>query len=472
MCEALAKSGSTYPYYFKSNLSLIIQKLFPTFANHLKSDVMNYKGKKAAFYTLGCKLNFSETSTIARSFEEVGFERVDFKEDADVYVINTCSVTNQGDKSSRNIIRQAAKKNPNAMVIVIGCYAQLKPGEIGHIEGVDMVLGTQEKFNIPAWLGDLSKKRKTEVHTTRLQNLKMYHKSFSWGDRTRSFLKIQDGCDYYCSFCTIPYARGRSRNDNIQNTVAEARKVVGKGFKEIILTGVNIGDFGKSTNETFYDLLKALEKVEGLERLRISSVEPNLLKDQIIELVAGSKVIMPHFHIPLQSGSDEILSLMKRKYSTALFASRIQKIKEIVPHAFIGVDVIAGTNGETEKLFQESYDFINSFKVSQLHAFPYSERNGTQALKIPWKVDVEDRKRRTQMYINLSEKKLRAFYTQHLDTTQTVLFEEQSDKNRIQGFTENYIRVETGYQEGMVNQLFKVNLKTILPNGHIEIGLV
>ena len=433
---------------------------------------MNYQGKKAAFYTLGCKLNFSETSTIAKSFEEVGFEKVDFKENADVYVINTCSVTNQGDKSSRNIIRQAAKKNPNAMVIVVGCYAQLKPDEIGHIDGVDMVLGTQEKFHIPAWLGDLSKKETTEIHTTRLKDIKSYHKSFSWGDRTRSFLKIQDGCDYYCSFCTIPHARGKSRNDSIQNTVAEAKKAVGKGFKEIILTGVNIGDFGKSTNENFYDLLVALEKVEGLKRLRISSVEPNLLKDQIIELVANSKVLMPHFHIPLQSGSDEVLSLMKRKYSTALFASRIHKIKELIPHAFIGVDVIAGTNGETEKLFQESYDFINSLEISQLHAFPYSERSGTQALKIPWKVDVEDRKRRTQIYINLSEKKLRAHYNQHLGENAIALFEGQEDKSKILGFTENYIRVETAYNANFVNQLVQVKLKRILPNGHVEIDLV
>jgi threonylcarbamoyladenosine tRNA methylthiotransferase MtaB len=263
---------------------------------------MDYKGKKAAFYTLGCKLNFSETSTIAGSFKEVGFERVDFEEKADVYVINTCSVTNQGDKESRNIIRRAVRNNPDAMVIVVGCYSQLKPEEVGHIEGVDMVLGTQEKFHIPAYLDDLKKKEVTEIKTTRLADIKSYHKAFSWGDRTRSFLKIQDGCDYYCSFCTIPYARGKSRNDNIQNTAAEAKKSVDKGFKEVILTGVNIGDFGKSTSENFLDLLKALENVEGLKRLRLGSIEPNLLKDEIIQLVAGSKVIMPHFHIPLQSG--------------------------------------------------------------------------------------------------------------------------------------------------------------------------
>jgi len=430
---------------------------------------MDYKGKKAAFYTLGCKLNFSETSTIAGSFKEVGFERVEFDEKADVYVINTCSVTNQGDKESRNIIRRAVRNNPDAMVIVVGCYSQLKPEEVGHIEGVDMVLGTQEKFLIPAYLGNLEKRITTEIKTTRLADIKNYHKAFSWGDRTRSFLKIQDGCDYYCSFCTIPYARGKSRNDNIQNTAAEAKKAVGKGFKEVILTGVNIGDFGKSTGENFLDLLKALENVEGLKRLRLGSIEPNLLKDEIIELVANSAVIMPHFHIPLQAGSDEILSLMKRKYSTDLFAKRVHRIREIVPHAFIGVDVIAGTNGETEELFQESYDFINSLEISQLHAFTYSERSGTQALKIPWKVEIEDRKRRNQRYINLSEKKLRAFYEKNLGTQQTVLFEEQIKKEKMVGFTENYIKVESHHNDDLVNEMEKVTLKSILPNGNVAI---
>ena len=430
---------------------------------------MDYKGKKAAFYTLGCKLNFSETSTIAGSFKEVGFDRVEFDEKADVYVINTCSVTNQGDKASRNIVRKAVKQNPNAMVIVVGCYSQLKPDEVGHIEGVDMVLGTQEKFHIPHYLGDLKKRETTEIKTTRLANIKNYHKAFSWGDRTRSFLKIQDGCDYYCSFCTIPYARGRSRNDNIVDTVKEAQKSVQKGYKEIILTGVNIGDFGKSTGENFLDLLKALEQVEGLERLRLGSVEPNLLKDEIIELVSNSKVIMPHFHLPLQSGSDEILSLMKRKYSTDLYRKRVERIREIVPHAFIGVDVIAGTNGETEKYFQESFDFLNSLEISQLHAFTYSERSGTQALKIPWKVDVEERKNRTQKYISLSEKKLRAFYEKHIGVSQTALFEAQKRQDKMFGFTENYIKVEVPYQEELVNKLGSVKLRSILPNGNVAV---
>ncbi|HYQ56311.1 MAG TPA: MiaB/RimO family radical SAM methylthiotransferase, partial [Draconibacterium sp.] len=332
------------------------------------------------------------------------------------------------------------------------------------------MLGTQEKFHIPHYLGDLQKRKTTEIKTTRLVDIKNYHKAFSWGDRTRSFLKVQDGCDYYCSFCTIPYARGRSRNDNVANTVKEAQKSVQKGYKEIILTGVNIGDFGKSTNENFLDLLLALEKVEGLERLRLGSIEPNLLKDDIIELVAHSKVLMPHFHIPLQSGSDEILSLMKRKYSTELFARRVHKIRETVPHAFIGVDIIAGTNGETEQYFQESFDFINSLEISQLHAFTYSERSGTQALKIPWKVDVEERKNRTQKYINLSEKKLRAFYEKHIGSQQTVLFEAQKNHEMMAGFTENYIKVELPYQEELVNQLRSVKLKSILPNGNVGVS--
>lgn len=432
---------------------------------------MDYKGKKAAFYTLGCKLNFSETSAIAGTFKDVGFERVAFEEEADVYVINTCSVTNQGDKSSRNIIRQAVKNNPDAMVIVIGCYAQLKPGEVGSIEGVDIVLGTQEKFNIPSYLGNLEKQKTTDIKTTRLADIRSFHQAFSRDDRTRSFLKIQDGCDYYCSFCTIPYARGGSRNDTIQNTVREAEKAVERGFKEVVLTGVNIGDFGKSTGENFLGLIMALEKVEGLHRLRLGSIEPNLLHDKIIERVAASKVIMPHFHIPLQSGSDEILSLMKRKYSTGLFARRIRRIRELVPHAFIGVDVIAGTNGETDKHFQESYDFINSFDISQLHAFTYSERSGTQALKIPWKVDIEERKHRTQRYINLSEKKLRAFYEKYLGTKHTVLFEKPLKSGEVMsGFTDNYIRVETPYKEELVNELRNVKLQTILPNGHVTIN--
>jgi threonylcarbamoyladenosine tRNA methylthiotransferase MtaB len=428
---------------------------------------MNYQGKKAAFYTLGCKLNYAETSTISHSMEEVGFETVDFEGKADVYVINTCSVTNAGDKSSRNIIRKAVKNNPDALVVVVGCYAQLKPGEIDHIDGVDLILGTQEKFHIPAWLGDLSKKEKTEVHTTRLANMRDYHRSYSWGDRTRSFLKIQDGCDYYCTFCTIPFARGRSRNDTIENTLKQASNAVGKGYKEIVLAGVNIGDYGKSTGETFIGLLARLEKVEGLRRLRMGSIEPNLLTDEIISLVASSRVIMPHFHIPLQSGSDEILEMMKRKYTREVFASRISLIREKIPLAFIGVDIMAGTNGETEELFRESYDFLNSLEISQLHAFPYSERSGTLALKIPLKVSVHERKLRTRKYINLSEKKLRSFYEKNLGTIREVLFEEKTGENLMEGFTENYIRVVHPYAAELINHPVRMKLETILPDGNM-----
>ena len=428
---------------------------------------MNYQGKKAAFHTLGCKLNFAETSTIAHTLEEVGFQKVDFDERADVYVINTCSVTNAGDKESRNIIRRAVRKNPEALVVVVGCYAQLKPEDIGHIEGVDLILGTQEKFHIPAWLGDLSKRAQTEVHTTRLAKIKDYHRSYSWGERTRSFLKIQDGCDYYCTFCTIPYARGRSRNDTIENTVAQAEKAVEKGYSEIVLAGVNIGDFGKSTGEDFISLLQKLEKVKGLHRLRMGSVEPNLLTDAIIALVAESSVIMPHFHIPLQAGSDEVLAMMKRRYTRDLFASRVVAIRQQLPHAFIGVDVIAGTNGETEELFQESYDFLNSLDISQLHAFPYSERSGTPALDIRHKVSPEDRKLRTRKYINLSEKKLLSFYTLNLGSIREVLFEERKGEDRMEGFTDNYIRVEVPYRAEMINQPVPVKLTEILPDGHV-----
>ncbi len=428
---------------------------------------MDYRGKKVALQTLGCKLNFSETSSIAHSLEEAGFERVDFEEKADLYVINTCSVTNAGDKSSRNAIRRAVRRNPGAFVVVIGCYAQLSPEDIGHIEGVDLVLGTQEKFNISAWLGDLRKNGKTEIHTSRINRVREYFPSFSQGDRTRSFLKIQDGCDYYCTFCTIPFARGRSRNGSIQATVGEAAKAVARGFKEIVLTGVNIGDFGKSTGESFPDLLAALEKIPGLHRLRIGSVEPNLLTDEIIAMVAASPVIMPHFHLPLQAGSDEVLKLMHRKYNTALFASRVSKIREMIPHAFIGVDVVAGTNGETPEFFRASYDFLNGLEISQLHAFPYSERAGTKALEIPGKVPVAERKLRTQQYINLSEKKLRSFYEKNLGTVQTVLFEEKSANGSLTGFTGNYIRTEVPFRPEMINEIAKVRLVAVLPEGHM-----
>lgn len=429
--------------------------------------IHEYSGKKASFYTLGCKLNFSETSSIARRFEELGFERVEFTENADAIVINSCSVTAEGDKKTRNIIRQAVRKNPDALIIVTGCYAQLQPETIQKIDGVDLIIGSSEKQNITGYLGNLSKKDEPEIHIHKPKEIRNYFHSYSFGDRTRSFLKVQDGCDYYCTYCTIPFARGRSRNDTIANTVAEAREIVAKGTMEIILTGVNIGDFGKSTGEEFIDLLRELDKIEDLHRIRISSVEPNLLTDEIIELAAQSQRIMPHFHLPLQSGSNDVLSLMKRKYKREVFESRVTKIKEELPHAFIGVDVIAGTNGETDDFFRDSFRFIADLDVSQLHAFPYSERPGTKALEMKPVVPIDERKLRTQRLISLSNRKTEHFYNQHLDSVREVLFEEQKDKKSISGYTDNYIRVETKYREGMENQILSVKLENILPNGNV-----
>ena len=431
-----------------------------------------YKGKKVAFYTLGCKLNFAESSSMARKFEDIGFERVDYKEHADVYVINTCTVTAESDKKSRNLIRSAMKRNPNAVMMVTGCYAQLKPEDISHLNGVDYVLGSGEKMNIASYVNGLEKNLEPIIRITDHRKIKNYFSSYSYGDRTRTFLKVQDGCNYFCTFCTIPMARGLSRNDSIANTIAEANRIVEKGSKEIILTGVNIGDFGRSTGETFFDLVKALDEVEGLERIRISSVEPNLLKDEIIEFVAGSKRFVPHFHIPLQAGSDEVLSLMKRKYNTALFAERIHKIKSLLPDAFIGVDVIAGTNGETDELFQQSYRFILDLDISQLHVFPYSERPGTFALKIPHVVPVQERKERVQRYLDLSERKHRIFYESQLGLVRKVLFEHQKKGNRMFGWTDNYVRVETKWDEALVNRVVDVKLETINQNGHVEGTLV
>ena len=431
-------------------------------------DTSVFDNKTVAFYTLGCKLNFSETSAIGKSLIEQGYRKVAPHEPASLCIINTCSVTDSADKKCRQTITKAIKENPGAFVIVTGCYAQLKPDDITSIPNVDLVLGANDKFNIP----DIIAKKTAmpnKLQASPTNRMTEFHHSYSSEDRTRHFLKVQDGCDYFCSYCTIPLARGRSRNGSIENLVKDAQSIAALGGKEIVLTGVNIGDFGHSTNESFIDLLKALEQVEGIERYRISSIEPNLLTDDIIALVAQSTKLMPHFHIPLQSGSDEILSLMKRKYSTDLFRKRVERIREIVPHAFIGVDVIAGTNGETEKYFQESFDFINSLEISQLHAFTYSERSGTQALKIPWKVDVEQRKNRTQKYINLSEKKLRAFYEKYIGTTQTALFEAQKSEDKMHGFTENYIKVEVPYQEELVNKLGSVKLKSILPNGNVAV---
>lgn len=428
---------------------------------------MVYSGKKASFYTLGCKLNFSETSSIARRFEDFGFQRVDFTDHANVIVINSCSVTAEGDKKTRNIIRQAIRKNPEAMVVVTGCYAQLQPETIRKIEGVDLIVGSSEKLNIPEFLGNLKKKEQTELHVQPPREIKKFFHAYSFGDRTRSFLKVQDGCDYYCTYCTIPFARGRSRNDSIKNTVSEARKIAERGTMEIILTGVNIGDFGKTTDEKFIDLLRELDHIENLQRIRISSVEPDLLTDEIIEFAASSKRIMPHFHLPLQSGSNNVLALMKRKYKREVFESRVEKIKNELPDAFIGVDIISGTNGETEEFFADSYRFIADLDVTQLHAFPYSERPGTKALSIKPFIPVEVRKQRTQRLISLSDRKTEHFYRQNLGTVHEVLFEEPKDGKTIAGFTDNYIRIETEFRQELENRIVPVKLENILANGNV-----
>ena len=431
---------------------------------------MDFKDKTVAFATLGCKLNFSETSTIARSFEEKGFKRVNFKEKADVYVINTCSVTDTADKKSKTVIRQAARLNPAAFIVVTGCYAQLKPDEAAQIEGVDLVVGANDKFNITKYLENLGKHQEGEVHTCAFGEISEFQHAFSYGDRTRSFLKVQDGCNYFCTYCTIPMARGKSRNPSIESIVSEARSAAAQGIKEIILTGVNIGDFGQSTGETFLQLIKALDEVEALGRIRIGSVEPDLLTDEVITFMAESKRIAPHFHIPLQAGTDEVLLLMKRRYTTGLFAHRISKIRELLPFAFIGVDLIAGMNGETEDLFDKAYQFIESLDISELHVFPYSERKNTRALKIEGVVPIEERRHRAQQLIELSEYKLRGFYQKNIGKTATVLFENEKRKGVMQGWTENYIKIETNFEPKLVNKFSKVILSGINENGSMRIN--
>ncbi|MEI7828316.1 MAG: tRNA (N(6)-L-threonylcarbamoyladenosine(37)-C(2))-methylthiotransferase MtaB [Prolixibacteraceae bacterium] len=429
---------------------------------------MNHTDKKVAFGTLGCKLNFSETSTIARSFLDLGYQRIDFKEIADVYVINTCSVTDSADKKSRSLIRQATRQNPAAFVVVIGCYAQLKAEEAASIEGVDLILGANDKFNITKFLENLEKHPKGEVHDCSFNEIVDFQPSSSYGDRTRSFLKVQDGCNYFCTYCTIPLARGKSRNPPIGDLVQEARRLVDQGIKEINLTGVNIGDFGKSTGESFFELLQALDQIEEITRIRMGSVEPNLLSNEIISFVANSQRIAPHFHIPLQSGTNEVLALMKRRYNIELFQERVNTIRKQIPHAFIGVDVIAGMNGETDELFERAYHFINELDVSQLHAFPYSERANTKALSISGVVSISDRKFRTQQLIQLSINKLQKFYVNNLGRNATVLFENQSQKKFCEGWTENYIRVEVPFHAGLLNCTRLVKLKEINENGHVN----
>jgi threonylcarbamoyladenosine tRNA methylthiotransferase MtaB len=429
---------------------------------------MDYTDKKVAFGTLGCKLNFSETSTIARTFQENGFVKVDFKDPADVYVINTCSVTDSADKKSRAMIRQATRQNPAAFVVVIGCYAQLKPEEAASIEGVDLILGANDKFNITKYLENLDKHAISEMHGCTFNEIELFQPSSSFGDRTRSFLKVQDGCNYFCTYCTIPLARGKSRNPSVESLVSEVKALAAQGIKEINLTGVNIGDFGRSTGESFMGLLQALDRIKEIERIRMGSVEPNLLTSEIIDFVTDSERIAPHFHIPLQAGTDEVLALMKRRYTTAHFQQKIDEIRKKLPFAFIGVDMIGGMNGETEELFQKAYSFAEQLEVSQFHAFPYSERANTKALNITGSVTMAERKRRTQQFIQLSEIKLRRFYEQNLGRIESVLFENNPNKKSVSGWTENYIKVEIPFQEDLLNCTRKVRLLNINNKGHVS----
>jgi threonylcarbamoyladenosine tRNA methylthiotransferase MtaB len=433
-------------------------------------DTTVFQDKKAAYYTLGCKLNFSETSTIGKMLKEAGVRTVRKGEKADICVINTCSVTEVADKKCRQAIHRLVKNHPGAFVVVTGCYAQLKPEQVASIEGVDVVLGAEQKGELMHYLGNLQKHDKGEAHTSAFKDIRSFAPSCSRGDRTRYFLKVQDGCDYFCSYCTIPFARGRSRNGKIEDIVAQARQAAAEGGKEIVIAGVNIGDFGKSTGETFFDLVKELDKVEGIERYRISSIEPNLLTDEIIEYVAKSRAFMPHFHIPLQSGCDEVLKLMRRRYDTALFAHKIQKIKEVMPHAFIGVDVIVGTRGETEEYFNQAYEFLKGLDVTQLHVFSYSERPGTQALKIDHVVSADEKHRRSQMLLALSDEKTKAFYEAHIGRESVVLMEKSKAGTPMHGFTDNYVRVELPHDNSLDNQLLRVRMGGFNEDGTALMG--
>jgi threonylcarbamoyladenosine tRNA methylthiotransferase MtaB len=421
-------------------------------------DTTIFQDKKAVYYTLGCKLNFSETSTIGKTLKEVGIRTARKGERADICVINTCSVTEVADKKCRQAIHKLTRQHPGAFVVVTGCYAQLKPDQVAAIEGVDVVLGAEQKGELLQYLGNLEKHAHGEAVTTAMKDIRSFAPSCSRGDRTRYFLKVQDGCDYFCSYCTIPFARGRSRNGSIADIVAQALQAAEEGGKEIVITGVNIGDFGKTTGESFFDLVRALDAVEGIERYRISSIEPNLLTDEIIDYVSHSRAFMPHFHIPLQSGSDEVLKLMRRRYDTALFASKIRRIKEVMPDAFIGVDVIVGARGETQDYFEDAYRFIEGLDVTQLHVFSYSERPGTQALKIDHVVTPEEKHARSQRLLALSEEKTHAFYAKHIGQEMTVLVERATTGEVMHGFTDNYVRVEMKRDDTLDNQLVRVKL--------------
>jgi threonylcarbamoyladenosine tRNA methylthiotransferase MtaB len=430
--------------------------------------------KKVAFYTLGCKLNFSETSTIARNFQDEGFDRVDFEEVADMYVINTCSVTENADKQFKQIVKKAMKLNDKAFVAAVGCYAQLKPEELAAVDGVDLVLGATEKFKITDYINDLSKNDMGEVHSCEIEEADFYVGSYSIGDRTRAFLKVQDGCDYKCTYCTIPLARGISRSDALDNVLKNAYEISKQGIKEIVLTGVNIGDYGKGEfgnkkhEHTFLDLVKALDEVEGIERLRISSIEPNLLKNETIDFVSESRTFVPHFHIPLQSGSNEILGKMKRRYQREVYTDRVANIRKVMPHACIGVDVIVGFPGETDEHFLETYNFLNEMDISYLHVFTYSERDNTEAAEMPDVVPMNVRSKRSKMLRGLSVKKRRAFYESQIGSNRTVLFESENKEGYIHGFTENYVKVKTPWNPELVNTLHEINLTRIDEDGSVR----
>jgi threonylcarbamoyladenosine tRNA methylthiotransferase MtaB len=430
--------------------------------------------KKVAFYTLGCKLNFSETSTIARNFQDEGFDRVDFEEVADMYVINTCSVTENADKQFKQIVKKAMKLNDKAFVAAVGCYAQLKPEELAAVDGVDLVLGATEKFKITDYINDLSKNDMGEVHSCEIEEADFYVGSYSIGDRTRAFLKVQDGCDYKCTYCTIPLARGISRSDALDNVLKNAYEISKQGIKEIVLTGVNIGDYGKGEfgnkkhEHTFLDLVKALDEVEGIERLRISSIEPNLLKNETIDFVAQSRTFVPHFHIPLQSGSNEILGKMKRRYQREVYTDRVANIRKVMPYACIGVDVIVGFPGETDENFLETYNFLNEMDISYLHVFTYSERDNTEAAEMPDVVPMNVRSKRSKMLRGLSVKKRRAFYESQIGSNRIVLFESENKEGYIHGFTENYVKVKTPWNPELVNTLHEINLTRIDEDGSVR----
>ena len=436
--------------------------------------------KKAAFYTLGCKLNFSETSTISRDFTNEGFQRVDFTDPADVYVINTCSVTQNADKRFKSIVKQAQKANPDAFIAAIGCYAQLQPQQLADVNGVDLVLGATEKFNITSYINDLfanpdrRASNGAEIHSCEIEDADFYVGSYAIGDRTRAFLKVQDGCDYKCTYCTIPLARGISRSDTLENVLKNAAEISAKGIKEIVLTGVNIGDYGKGEfgnkkhEHTFFELCQALDEVAGIKRLRISSIEPNLLTNQTIDFVAQSKTFVPHFHIPLQSGSDSLLKLMRRRYMTDLYLDRVARINKTMPNACIGVDVIVGFPGETQELFLKTYNFLNQLEVSYLHVFTYSERENTPAATMEGVVPKNIRAKRSKMLRGLSAKKRRAFYESQLGSTLTVLFEGENKQGYIHGFTQNYVKVKHPWNPELVNTLREVTLLDIDEDGMVR----